>query len=556
MSNTSIRGEMNQFDGRGLISGVDITSYINHVCPLFTFVYMVVYEPMQYRIQLKLLLSLFVLFNLSVVFLACDADTSAETEEQAESDEDTTTTSESDDDDPSTNSETDDEDDTRRENEDDKGEDEMTNNPAVGGDDNTGDDNGGDENSTDDQQQASADSGTMGGPCACDTDCESALGNPGLCVYGVCMQLSSNQSCTAGSQDGCAAGSRCWDAVCWPDCDTVSCSGTCDGDGSCVPTEETAAECDHTCSQVCPAPEAPPCESDADCSNGLVCHDSGNCVQEIAPMPNIARPTCDNLPSFECEGGEAYCSELIPFEPIRGPGYWNYPLNGETEADQYRSYARRDLVLLIKYASAFVDCYGADFPGNGGELGLGDMSEANGDIPGTRENQPGHPEGTHVDGHDMDIAYYQTNTANNILRSVCDHVDNGQDQYHCVAPPNTFDVWRTALFFGALHDSPQLRVIGVDGQIGPLVESAFNDLCEAGWLSGSACFQPALAYEVTNQNYGWYYFHHHHFHVSITGSVGGFSMIPTGLPRDFILPPKTLIRPSLPAIDPRASWSL
>ena len=47
---------------------------------------------------------------------------------------------------------------------------------------------------------------------------------------------------------------------------------------------------------------------------------------------------------------------------------------------------------------------------NGAELGLGDMSEANGAIPGASQGSPGHPEGTHVNGHDMDIGYYQLGT--------------------------------------------------------------------------------------------------------------------------------------------------
>ena len=63
------------------------------------------------------------------------------------------------------------------------------------------------------------------------------------------------------------------------------------------------------------------------------------------------------------------------------------------------------------------------------------------------ENQPGHPPGTHVNGFDMDIAYYQLFGTDNKLRSVCDHVQNGADQYRCISEPDNFDVWRTALFF-------------------------------------------------------------------------------------------------------------
>ena len=118
----------------------------------------------------------------------------------------------------------------------------------------------------------------------------------------------------------------------------------------------------------------------------------------------------------------------------------------------------------------------------------------------------------------MDIAYYQINQVNNYLRSVCDHFSGGQDQYHCVSQPEYLDVWRSALFLGYLHDTPQLRVIGVDGRIGELVDSAMDELCTAGYLVGTAC-NPRfrrLAYEVEDTGRGWYRFHHHHLHISIT----------------------------------------
>ena len=36
---------------------------------------------------------------------------------------------------------------------------------------------------------------------------------------------------------------------------------------------------------------------------------------------------------------------------------------------------------------------------------------------GTAIGSPGHPQGTHVNGNDIDLAYYQVNTANNYLRT-------------------------------------------------------------------------------------------------------------------------------------------
>jgi hypothetical protein len=157
------------------------------------------------------------------------------------------------------------------------------------------------------------------------------------------------------------------------------------------------------------------------------------------------------------------------------------------------------------------------------------MSEENGDIPGTAVGQPGHPENTHVNGYDMDIAYYQFNTPDNRLRSICPHYSGGQDAYHCVSAPDKLDVWRTALVLGAMLTSNRTRVIGIDGQAGVMIEQAMDYLCDGGWLPNTACNNAyKLAYETTNEGLGWYYFHHHHFHISLTSAPGGtFSSLAT-----------------------------
>jgi hypothetical protein len=252
-----------------------------------------------------------------------------------------------------------------------------------------------------------------------------------------------------------------------------------------------------------------------------VCQDQ-RCVIDVGQPPVGPSPDCTQTTTWECDGTPEHCSELVAFEPINGDGWWNYPLNGETPENQYRSYIRRDTMQLIKYAAHKVECKASSWPGNGGLLGLGDMSEANGDIPGTSVNSPGHPAGTHVNGYDIDIAYFQQNTADNKLRAVCDHVDNGQDAYHCVAEPVDLDVWRTALFLAHLHDAVihnrfQTRVIGVDGRVGPLVESAIDQLCSSDWYAGPACNQKLIAFETVDESRGWYHFHHHHLHVSTNG---------------------------------------
>ncbi|MDE0883019.1 MAG: hypothetical protein OSB21_10525 [Myxococcota bacterium] len=363
--------------------------------------------------------------------------------------------------------------------------------------------------------------------CDCSDECWGSETNPGICVKGICMQEAAGACAESGSRGECDERSRCWSmeglegSICWPDCDAYNCEGTCDNDGSCVPTADTS--CDSECSDYCGNGGATTDRCDnVTCPEGSLCNPAdGQCIESDQGLPAGSPPNCvDEIPALnDCDpnGGANSCHELIQFDPPRAQGYWDYPLNGERENDQYRSWARRDLMLLIRRATAATKCLSEDWEHAGyQDLGLGDMSEQNGDIPGTRENRPGHPAGTHVNGHDMDIAYYQIGQSNNWLRPVCEHVQNGEDQYHCVGQPVTLDVYRTALFIGRLHDSPNLRVIGVDGKIGPLVRSAIVQLCGAGWLRNSACNQLRMAYEETDLQQGWYRFHHHHLHISLS----------------------------------------
>jgi hypothetical protein len=358
--------------------------------------------------------------------------------------------------------------------------------------------------------------GEPGSACSCDDDCAADGTHAGICVYGICMTQASGACSAAGSTGECGAGSRCWGLegqdgyICWPDCDAHDCEGTCDGDGSCAPTAET--NCSPSCGSYCS------CETADQCGDGETCV-GGDCVPEPmtgdGPGPGPG-PTCTGLPARDCTGTASYCGALVSFDPRTTAHYDDYPINGETAGNQYRSYLRRDLKMLLDHATAKVLCKTADWEfGNGGALGFGDMSEANGAIPGTSIGSPGHPDNTHENGFDIDLAYYQAGTANNRLRPICNHISGGQDQYHCVGEATMLDLWRHALFLGYVFESSRTRVIGVDGKTGPMLDAAIAELCDLGWLSGLACNNPALGYEVTDQGYGWYYFHHHHSHISL-----------------------------------------
>ncbi len=212
------------------------------------------------------------------------------------------------------------------------------------------------------------------------------------------------------------------------------------------------------------------------------------------------------------------CGDLIAFSPRATLAYDDYPFNGETTDNQYRSYLRREFVPPIQSAANLVQRTARESTsGHGAPIGLGDMSECDGSIPGTSVGAPGHPAGTHTGGLDIDVAYYQTGTPDNHIRPVCESQVNRVEQNHCVAPPDRLDAYRTALFLEALASAAPVRVIGVDGRIGPVLEATLERLCAD---RVTTCTRVPLAYETTDQGMGWFSFHHHHMHISFNRPAG------------------------------------
>lgn len=351
------------------------------------------------------------------------------------------------------------------------------------------------------------------GECSGSTSCSDVTGDG----YWGCLEagyVPSNAVTGCHLTDGCAGNATCFyinsqhtESVCIDNCSpckpgTCPIGEVCDG-GMCVPE---------------------PCTPDS-CDPGDICYE-GTCIPDFGegPGPDTVGD-CPNLPPLLCDTQTEDCAELIQFDPTVGDGYQDYPENGETASNQYRSWLRRDAVYLVKYAAAYVACKAKDWTfGNGGNVGLIDMSEKDGSIPGTSVGQPGHPDGTHTNGHDIDIAYFQVNTPDNRARPICEHYAGGAEAYHCTQAPHLLDPWRTALFIGAMFSHPNLRVIGCDGKAGPMIEMALDKLCDEGWLPANACNVNKLAYEETNQGYGWYQFHHHHIHVSFNGMMSTMSL--------------------------------
>jgi hypothetical protein len=379
-----------------------------------------------------------------------------------------------------------------------------------------------------------------------DTETESAcLENCGGCEGGTtCGDVSGgtlgcldNGDFPSGVQTGCYDGDPCTgNTTCWYYSDTTPIQSFC--------IQNCSACREGTCpeGQVCLADGLcgdAPC-TPGSCDVGEVCFEAeGVCALDPGVGPGTGPgPTCANLPPLYCTDSATVCAELIQFDPPNNPadgaydpllGYVDYPENGETWTNQYRSWLRRDVVMAIQYAAAVTACKTVGWTeGNGGPVGLIDMSEANGDIPGTSVSSPGHPAGTHEDGFMIDMAYWQTNTANNEARPVCDYMEGSTDAYHCVDHPYYLDPWRTALFIGTMMEHNGLRAVGVDGKVGPVLELAMDTLCDEGWLTGAACgTSRPMWYEVVDEGMGWYRFHHHHMHVDVSYVASAKAARPT-----------------------------
>ena len=239
------------------------------------------------------------------------------------------------------------------------------------------------------------------------------------------------------------------------------------------------------------------------------------------PQPDPALgPVCDDLPPLYCVGDAEQCVEILPFDPDVGPGYLNY-------FPDYRTYIKRDLMTLTKYAAAKTECKTADWDyWNFAPLGLGDMSEADGSIPGTSIGNPGHPPGTHEYGTDIDVAYYQLYANDNLLRSVCSTFEGYYlEAFHCVDPPHGLDPWRTALFISSVSEHPLLRIIYVDWLVGPILDDTLDEMVSLGWIDAEHRAAIPLVYYVEGDEEQEYLFHNHHMHVSMNHLYDIVSMV-------------------------------
>jgi hypothetical protein len=211
-------------------------------------------------------------------------------------------------------------------------------------------------------------------------------------------------------------------------------------------------------------------------------------------------------------------------------------------------WARRELIMLVRHAIHEVQ---AKFPGTT-SLGLIDMADKNAVTPGFDIGDPRHPETTHDQGGNIDIAYYQTDGANDgaIVCGPNERANN--DGYFCTSTNgHIMDVPRTTYFIAVLASYPRTRVIGVDTKLAALIEAEALRQRDAGDITATQ-YQNLMSRLAYGE--GWP-FHHHHLHLSLrwwsqdAASPNGLVVQPEPevgcgfrMPGDGELPPRSLRR--------------
>jgi len=221
---------------------------------------------------------------------------------------------------------------------------------------------------------------------------------------------------------------------------------------------------------------------------------------------------CDEFfPDEDPDDEDGPCNRIMMFPQTNSveEGYF-------VEHQAHYSNVRREVAYLVRYAARETSAQFEDTE----PLAFMDMSQADGDVPGRMVGSLRHPEGTHENGNDMDIAYYTHSDGNN-GKVVCEN-----DNYFCTGPASDLDVDRTTYFLAKLMNSEHVRVTGVDPAVAELVEPRAYEMEDEGLITNT---ERQKVVGLMAYGSGWP-FHHHHIHLSWNWESGfeGRSDIPDG----------------------------
>lgn len=210
----------------------------------------------------------------------------------------------------------------------------------------------------------------------------------------------------------------------------------------------------------------------------------------VSTTPWIDAAVCTTaFGAAECEGRPGGMMRLVQF-PFPDP-------DDVSLGDAYRfltpanyRWGRRELVMLIRHALRRTR---AQFPGTK-PLGIADISQRNGMTPGNDIGILRHPESSHDQGGNVDLAYFTTLARDGLVpyndgHVICDAAGGSNDGSFCTAGAATshvVDLQRQVYFLAQLFDHPRIRVIGVDRVIGPLLQAEAQRQRDLGLISQTA----------------------------------------------------------------------
>ncbi|MBI4508272.1 MAG: hypothetical protein HY698_01465 [Deltaproteobacteria bacterium] len=238
-----------------------------------------------------------------------------------------------------------------------------------------------------------------------------------------------------------------------------------------------------------------------------------NLITALVPWSD-GRDCTASYPQDDCIGRPGGKLGLIQFpyadpsDPYVGDGY------RFDSVSNYR-WLRRETIMLVRHAIRETQI---KFPGTK-PLGLVDMCQRDGITPGYDIGDPRHPESTHDQGGNIDIAYYTTLASNGTLsyneaRVICDANEESNNGSFCSSSASrnhVVDLPRQVYFMAKLFESNRLRVIGVDKVIAPLLQQEARRQFELGWITQRQ--RDSFTSQMAHGD-GWP-FHHHHIHVSL-----------------------------------------
>jgi len=190
--------------------------------------------------------------------------------------------------------------------------------------------------------------------------------------------------------------------------------------------------------------------------------------------------------TWTCSGND--CLDLVQMPGSDDPASAQALADGYFIATESRyAYIRKDLSMLLAWATCRMKEQYPDIA----PLGLYDMSQADGETPGTDEGQPRHPPTTFTQGTEFATAYYQTDGDNGMQNicgdgsdeSTCGTAGTYNDGFHCTTNDTIVDVPKQASFLKLLAEHPDFKVVGVEESVGPALATSGEAVAYGvGWV--------------------------------------------------------------------------